>query len=75
MTVSKTLLASMTALVVVMLTLSGCDSPAPEVALPEVNDENCKHENIVKLDKSVQKEFSSLCLRRGDFVPSKPKTW
>jgi entry exclusion lipoprotein TrbK len=41
--------------------------------LPEVNDENCKPENIAKLDKSVQQAFSSLCLRRGRFQ-AQPET-
>ena len=57
--------------------LAGCDNkPAPS-AMPEVNDENCKSQNITKLeDKGVQQAFSSLCLRRGgEFKPSPKREW
>lgn len=44
--------------------------------LPVVNDENCKIENIKKIeDKAAQQEFAGLCFRRGDFVKSKPIAW
>lgn len=54
------------------LLLTGCDEP---VEMPEVNDANCQHEAILKLPKSIQQEFSGLCLRRGEFKPSKPRQW
>ncbi len=47
--------------------LSGCF----EEKMPEVNDTNCKPENIKKLDsRAMQQEFSSKCLRRGTFKKS-----
>lgn len=52
--------------------LAGCEKPP---TLPEVNEENCHPENIAKLAKGVQQEFSSQCLRRGTFQPSEQKTW
>ncbi|EDC6278205.1 entry exclusion lipoprotein TrbK [Escherichia coli] len=52
--------------------LAGCDKPP---VLPEVNEENCRPENIAKLAKGAQQEFSSQCLRRGSFQPSEQKTW
>jgi len=48
------------------------------VAMPELNDENCRHENVMKIpDKEVRQEFSSLCLRLGGagFKPSTPIKW
>lgn len=43
-----------------------------DAELPEVNDTNCKLENIKKIeDRALQKEFSSKCLRRsGGFKES-----
>ena len=55
--------------------LAGCEKKPEPVTLPEVNAENCKPENIAKLDKSVQEAFSSQCLRAGSFKPSEPKSW
>jgi len=52
------LILATTALALVLLV--GC-----EKKLPEVNDENCKSENIAKLDKNMQQELSSKCLRVG----------
>lgn len=50
-------------------------SPKPELqTMPELNDENCIHENIQKLtDKAMQQEFAGKCLRRGSFTPSPRK--
>ena len=52
-------------------------SPKPGLqTMPEVNDENCIHENIQKLtDKAMQQEFAGKCLRRGTFTPSPPRKW
>lgn len=45
----------------------GCGEKTIE-DLPEVNDENCKHENILKIkNKKLQQEYSGLCLRRSSF--------
>ncbi len=47
--------------------LSGCF----EEKMPEVNDANCKTENIKKIeDRTIQQEFASKCLRRGTFKKS-----
>ena len=68
------------------LLLTGCF----DEKMPEVNDINCQHENILKIeDKEMQQEFASKCLRRGStnsssnsgprsggtFQPSPPKSW
>ena len=62
--------------------ISGCESPktdlnneeTPEIKhalMPEVNDENCKGENIDKIeDKEMRSEFAKQCLMRGGFTPS-----
>ena len=57
--------------------LAGCEKKPEPVTLPEVNAENCKPENIAKIeDKGVQQAFSSLCLRRGgEFKPSPKREW
>ena len=57
----------------------GCSNneepPKQEVKL-EVNDENCKLENIKKIeDKRAREEFAGLCFHRGTFVPSEKKSW
>lgn len=46
-----------------------------QVSMPEVNDKNCLGENVRSLPPSIQKEFSSLCLRRSSFKESEPKAW
>lgn len=44
--------------------------------MPEANDENCKHENIARIeDKSIQQALSSQCLRRGSYKPSSKRVW
>lgn len=60
---------------------TGCDNkpqPAPPsapVALPEVNNDNCKSENIAKLDPAVRQPFADACFRSGTYKPSSGKTW
>lgn len=57
--------------------LAGCDNkPAPQAA-PEVNDENCKPENIRKIaDPELQRTFADTCfLRGGSFHPSSGRIW
>ena len=52
--------------------VSGCS----DAKMPEVNNINCQHENILKIeDKAMQQDFASKCLRRGGFKPSPPKSW
>lgn len=68
---------ALTVAALVAALVAGCDNEPAKQAIPEVNDENCKHENIAKIaDKGMQQEFSSLCLRRGgDFKPSPKREW
>jgi|APTNR8051073442_1049403.scaffolds.fasta_scaffold00193_14 entry exclusion lipoprotein TrbK len=55
---------------------AGCDNKPALQAMPEVNDENCKLENIQKIEeKGMQQEFAGKCARRGTFKPSEPKKW
>jgi entry exclusion lipoprotein TrbK len=55
--------------------LVGCEKAPEPAVMPEANAENCKPENIAKLDKSTQQALSSQCLRAGTFKPSEPKSW
>jgi entry exclusion lipoprotein TrbK len=66
-------------IILLLAIASGCSNneepPKQEVKL-EVNDENCKLENIKKIeDKHAREEFAGLCFRRGTFVPSEKKSW
>ncbi|HSD83143.1 MAG TPA: entry exclusion lipoprotein TrbK [Anaerolineae bacterium] len=69
---------SLTLIVITIMAILtvGCDSK-PEQVTAEVNDENCKPENIARLKgKAAQQAFSSLCLRRGGTSkPSQYKEW
>lgn len=61
---------------VMVALLNGCTTDAPEPEIPEVNDENCKPEIIIKIEnKQAREKFAGLCLRRGGFVPSPKKSW
>jgi entry exclusion lipoprotein TrbK len=78
MSSNKYLLKLLIATILVVIT-SGCsndeESPKQEVKL-EVNDENCKLENIKKIgNKSAREEFAGLCFHRSTFVPSAKKSW
>lgn len=56
--------------------VAGCDTKPVLQAKPELNDENCKPENILKIqDKDMRQEFSGQCSRRGSFKPSEPRNW
>ncbi|MBX4558827.1 entry exclusion lipoprotein TrbK [Klebsiella pneumoniae] len=61
----------------VAVLLTGCF----DEKMPEVNDINCQHENILKIeDKAMQQDFASKCLRRGnprsgEFKASPEKDW
>jgi len=59
---------------IVSAAVSACSTSKNE--MPVVNDENCKHEYIVKIeDKTMREEFAGLCLRRGTFNPSPKRGW
>lgn len=61
---------------VLAVLVAGCGNKPALQAMPEVSDENCKHENIQKIeDKGMQQEFAGKCLRRGTFKPSEPRNW
>ncbi|EBX9589645.1 TPA: entry exclusion lipoprotein TrbK [Escherichia coli] len=68
---------SLASVALVAALAAGCDNKPAMSAMPEVNDQNCKHENIAKIaDQGTQQAFSSLCLRRGgDFKPSPKREW
>jgi entry exclusion lipoprotein TrbK len=58
--------------------VSACSPDIPKTKeAPIVNDENCKPENIAKVDdEATRKQFASACLRRGpDFKASEKKAW
>lgn len=65
------------ALAALVAVLAAACGPKPEPqTMPEVNDENCKPENVQKLaDKAMQQDFSSACLHRGAFKPSAARKW
>jgi entry exclusion lipoprotein TrbK len=55
---------------------AGCDKGPATFVLPQVNDENCKPENLAKIgDKEAQQAFSSQCMRRGEFKQSPKREW
>jgi entry exclusion lipoprotein TrbK len=45
--------------------------------MPEINYENCSDEKLLEslVDKKLQQEFSSGCLRLGEFEPSPKVEW
>lgn len=54
----------------------GCSPESSQKEMPVVNDENCKQENIAKIeDKDMRQQFTSMCLRRSNFRPSPQKGW
>lgn len=66
------------AAILVIALLVGCadDVVDEAIPLPEVNDDNCQQENIMKItDKAARSKFASLCIRKGDLVKSTPKSW
>lgn len=46
--------------------VAGCDSKPVH---PEVTAENCRNENIAKLDPSLRQTFADTCVRSGVFKP------
>lgn len=67
-------LLALTAVAWTAVVASGCGDKA---AAPfEVNDENCKPENVVEIsDRAQREDFAGKCARRGEFKASQPKTW
>lgn len=58
--------------------LAGCDQQSSKVALPEVNDQNCRLEMIQQIkNKAARQEFAGQCSRRpiGIAPTDKPKNW
>jgi entry exclusion lipoprotein TrbK len=60
-----------------LLGLAACSEQPEEFTMPEVNNKNCLHENVMKMKpEELRQKFTSLCLRRNTIQPSdKPKTW
>jgi entry exclusion lipoprotein TrbK len=70
---------SLTVLLVIFVA-AGCgekpeSAPPAPAALPEVNNENCKTENIAKLDPSIRQHFADACFKSGTYKPSSGRTW
>ena len=63
--------------VITFILISGCSEGPVEIILPEVNDENCRHENVMKIEQEeLRQRFASMCLRRNPFqFTEKPKKW
>lgn len=71
---------NLTVAALVVALLSACSPDATEEPkkeeMPVVNDENCKLENIKKIqNEKVRQTFADACARRGDFKPSSGKTY
>ena len=75
MTTKRPALLTLAALVATLV--SACSPETPKKEMPAVNDENCKWENMVKIeDKASREQFASACARRGPgFKPSPKKEW
>lgn len=76
MNVSKAMALASAALLAALA--AGCDKqPEPQKVadLPQVNDENCKPENVAKVDTRVRQQFADACARRGSFKPSTGRTY
>ncbi len=75
MKVTQAVPVVLAALVAAMV--AGCDNKPATSVMPEVNDENCKQENIERIkDPGTQQVFASKCLRRGgEFKPSPKRAW
>lgn len=59
-----------------MFLLVGCEQKAETTTMPELTAENCKPDNVEKIEPAeIREQFSSMCLRAGSFEPSKPKVW
>lgn len=71
----KSLLLMVLATLIAAL-FGGCSPESSKKEMPIVNDENCKTENIAKIeDKTIREQFASMCFRRSNFKPSPKKEW
>ncbi len=63
-------------LLTAFMAVAGCNSAS---SMPEVNDENCKLDNIKQMeDNPMRKEFAGRCARESPdtIAPTKnPKNW
>ena len=67
---------SLIVLALAIACVTACSPNETKKQLPAVNDENCKTENLQKMDdKEMRQEFASLCIRRGKFKPSPKREW
>jgi entry exclusion lipoprotein TrbK len=71
---------NLTAAAFVIVLLSGCSPDTAEEPtkdeMPVVNDENCRPENIKKIqEEKMRRTFADACARRGDFKPSSGKNY
>jgi entry exclusion lipoprotein TrbK len=64
-------------LIIGFLGLVGCSDETENYTMPEVNNENCRHENVAKLEPTdLREKFASLCLKRNKLRPTEnPKSW
>ena len=65
---------------ILSILISACSPEVPSTpkmsVLPDINDENCKTENIATIeDKVVMEKFADLCIRRNTFKPSPKMVW
>lgn len=67
---------SLIALTLAIACMTACSPNETKKQLPAVNDENCKTENLKRMqDKEMRQELASLCIRRGTFNPSSKREW
>ena len=67
---------SLIVLALAIACVTACSPNETRKQLPAVNDENCKTENLKKMeDKETRQELASLCIRRGTFKPSPKREW
>ena len=67
---------SLITLTLAIACVTACSPNETQKQLPAVNDENCKTENLQKMDdKEMRQELASLCIRRGTFKASPKREW
>ena len=54
---------------------TGCDRNPKVPDMPQVNNENCKPENVAKVDAGVRQPFADACFRHGSYKPSSGMTY
>ena len=55
--------------------VTACSPNETKRQLPAVNDENCRTENLEKMDKETRQELAALCIRRGTSKASPKREW